>query len=87
MVPEFVVEFYASRTDARAVAGHADRARASGEELARQGTPVRYVRSLFVPDDETCFFLFEAQSAAAVQQAALDADLPFERVVEVMPEL
>ena len=83
-VPEFLVEFYVSRPDAAAVDSGAQRARAGAEELTREGTPVRYLRSIFVPEDETCFFLYDGASADAVREAATRAGLPFERVAGVI---
>jgi len=45
---------------------------------------VRFVRSIFVPKDEICFFVFEAMSASAVEAACGRAALRFERVVEAI---
>ena len=81
---EFVVECYVSRADAGAVERGAERARLAAEELTREGTPVRYLRSIFVPEDETCFFMCEAASADAVRETARRAALPFERVAEAV---
>ena len=33
-----------------------------------EGTPIHCVRSILVPEDETCFFVFEAAAAIAVQE-------------------
>ena len=77
---EFLVELYVSGVDPGAVERDAERARLGAEELTREGKPVRYLRSIFVPEDETCFFLFEAASADSVREAATRAALPFERV-------
>ncbi len=79
---EFLVEIYASRTDAAAVERSAIRAERAAEELTRDGTPVRYLRSIFVPEDETCFFLYEAGSADAVYEALMRASLLPGRVRE-----
>lgn len=63
-----------------------DSARTASAQLSRQGTPVRFVRSIFVPEDETCFHLYEAASAESVREAARRAALPFERVTELGTE-
>jgi Protein of unknown function (DUF4242) len=81
-VAEFLVELYAPKHDGRTVVDGAERARLGAEELTREGTPVRYVRSIFVPEDETCFFLFEAETVDGVREAARRAELHFERIVE-----
>jgi hypothetical protein len=43
--------------------------------MRREGTPVRFLRSIFVPEDDTCFLLYEAPSARSVRQAAGRAGL------------
>jgi len=48
--------------------------------MQREGIPVRFVRSVFVPEDETCFYLYEAASVDAVREAARRAALPVEAV-------
>jgi Protein of unknown function (DUF4242) len=81
---EFLVELYVSREDAAAVESGAESARRAADELTREGTPVRYLRSIFVPEDETCFFLYEASNAVDVIEATRRADLPFERIAEAL---
>jgi hypothetical protein len=53
-------------------------------EMTQEGTPVRYLRSTFVPGEDKCFCLFEGPSAEAVKQANERAQLPFERIVEAL---
>jgi len=81
---EYLLELYVSRGDPGAVASGAERARAAAEELTEEGTSVRYVRAIFVPEDETCFFLYEAGSVEAVRDAARRAGLGSERVTEAL---
>lgn len=81
---EYILELYVSRGDPTTVAAGAERARAAAEELTAEGTHVRYVRAIFVPEDETCFFLYEAGSADAVREAAARAGLGAERVTEAL---
>ena len=83
---QFLVELYLSSTDIDGVERGARRARLAAEQLARTGTPVRYVRSMFLPKDETCLLLYEATSADAVRAAVRRAALPFDRVAEVVAE-
>ena len=79
-MPEYLLELYVPRTGARVAADHGEHARAAAEDLTRQGRPVRYRCSIFVPGEETCFVVFEAPSADAVRAAARLAALPCERV-------
>jgi uncharacterized protein DUF4242 len=81
---EFLVEFYLSRTDAAALRRSVRRARLAAEEQTRQGMPVRYLRSMYLPDEETCFLLCEAGSAEAARRVAARAAIAFERVSEVI---
>jgi hypothetical protein len=82
-MPEFVVELYIARTDVATMRGAARRARQAAQELTILGTPVRYMRSIFVPEDETCFLLYEAASPDDVRVAIARADLSSDHVAEV----
>lgn len=57
---------------------------ATSKEMTAQGTPVRYIRSTFVPESGACMCLFEASEAAAVKRANETARIPFDRIVEAM---
>jgi hypothetical protein len=61
-VPTYVAEVYVPRSRARAAraAGGGHALRPIG--LRQAGIPVRYVRALHLPDDETCFHVVEAAS-------------------------
>src|SRR5215470_6906035 len=83
---EFLVEYYLSSTDAAAFEPAVTRARLAAEEQTRLGTPVRYLRTMYLPDDETCFLLYEAESAEAARQAALLAAGTFERISVVVED-
>jgi uncharacterized protein DUF4242 len=82
----FLVELYLPRTDVAAFAWSTRRARLAADELSLQGTPVRYLHSIFVPADEMCFHLYEADSPDGVREAARRAALHFERVSEAVSE-
>lgn len=81
---EFLLELYVPRDGRGTVDADADRADRAASELTREGTPVRYVRSIYVPEDETCFLLYEADSADAVREAARRAELPYDRIAETL---
>jgi hypothetical protein len=51
------------------------RARSAAERVNSEETPVRFLRSIFVPDAETCFHLFQG-TAAAVAAAVSGAQIP-----------
>jgi hypothetical protein len=72
-VSEFIVEVYVPRTGALATAGVC---RAAGEH----SPPVRYLRAILVPEDETCYLLFDAASADDVRAVVTRAAVPFERI-------
>jgi hypothetical protein len=75
-VPSYLVETFLPRGAAGERMALERRARSAADELTRQGTCVRFDRTIHVPEDEICFFLFDAQSgreaALVAQQAALD---------------
>jgi hypothetical protein len=54
------------------------RARSAAEHVNSEELPVRFLRSIFVPDDETCFHLFEG-TAAAVAETLSRADIAPDR--------
>src|SRR5690348_8424421 len=57
---------------------------AKGEELTASGTPVRYLRSTFAPQDGRCMCLFEADSSDDVQRLNDEAGIPYDRIVPAM---
>ena len=81
---EYLLEVYVTRTDTNAVKDSTRRARAGAEAAAADGSIVRFVRSIFMPADDTCFLLYEADSPEAIHEAARRAGLPIERVVEAL---
>jgi hypothetical protein len=83
---EFVAERYLPADARAAAAGGADAARAAAEELTREGTAIEFVRSIFIPEDETCLHLYRAESRGAVQALADRAALRLERVTEAVTD-
>jgi Protein of unknown function (DUF4242) len=61
------------------------RVRSAAAELSESGTPVRYVRSIFVPEDEICFHVIDGPSRAAVVETARRAGISTTRIAEAVP--
>jgi hypothetical protein len=83
---EFLLELYVSRTEPETVEAGAERAQRAAEQLSCEGTPIRFLHTMFVPEEETCFYLYEAASADVVREAARRAELAPESVVEAISE-
>jgi hypothetical protein len=84
-MPSYFVESYQPRGRAGELADAIVRARLAASLLAAQGTPVRHLRSAYVPDDEICLHLFEAASAQLACEASRRAGIAVDRVVEALP--
>jgi hypothetical protein len=80
----FLVEGYVARRDHTNLAEAARRAREATRALSAEGVIVRYLHSILVPGDETCFHLFESQSIDAVEEVGRRAQLPFDRISEAV---
>jgi len=80
----FVVERYLSAVSPEELAAAVDRDRRAAEAMTAAGTPVRYLFTIYLTSDESCFCLFEAPSADAVREAQLRAGIGFERIVEAI---
>jgi hypothetical protein len=86
-MPEFMVELYVSETDCDAIAVWASRVNDAAAELTAEGRPIRLLRSILVPEDETCFLFVDADTAETARETARRAALAFERVVEATADL
>ena len=83
-MPSYLVESYLARGGAGERTTRERRARSAAEELTREGTRVRFDRSIHVPEDEICFFVFDAPSGREAALAAQRARLEPLRVVEAI---
>jgi Nickel responsive protein SCO4226-like len=57
---------------------------AARARAACDGERVRFLRSIYVPEDDACFFLYEGLSAQSVTAAARRAELGVRRVDAAM---
>ena len=83
-MPSYLVETFLARGDAGGRAARERRARSVAVELTAQGTVVRFDRTIHLPEDEICFFVFEAPSGRDAALAAQRAELGPLRVVEAI---
>jgi hypothetical protein len=83
---EFAAEQYLPGTDAAVAERSASVARLVAEQLTLEGTAVEFVRSIFIPQDETCIHMYRANSIEAVEKVAAAAGLRFERVSEAVTD-
>ena len=81
---KYVVERYLPGITPDQLTAAAGAAKSTTAAMAQEGTPVRYLRSTFIPGEEKCFCLFEGPSAEVVRTANDRAELPYERIVEAM---
>ena len=83
-MPKYMVERYLPGITSDQLAAAAARAKSTTAQMTEEGTPIRYLRSTFLPGEEKCFCLFEGPSEQVVKEANERAEIPLERVVEAM---
>jgi hypothetical protein len=81
-MPSYLVETFLARGHAEERAARELRARSAAEELTQGANRVRFDRTIHVPEDEICFFVFDAPSGGDAARAAERAGLEPIRVVE-----
>jgi hypothetical protein len=83
-VPSYLVETYLARGQAGERAARERRARSAAEELTQESASVRFECSIYVPEDEICFFVFDAPSGREAALLAQRSGLEPTRVVEAV---
>ena len=83
-MPSYLVETFLARGNPGECRERWRRATSAAEELTREGTRVRFDRTIYVPEDEICFFVVEAPSGRDAARAAERAQLEPFRVVEAV---
>ena len=74
-MPSYLVETYLARGRAGERTARDQQARTAAEELTQERTCVRFERSIYVPEDEICFFVFDAPSGRDAALVAHRAEL------------
>lgn len=80
----FLVEAYCSAEELAAGRARLHNLGDATRNLGVGTLPVRLLHAVFVPDDETCLYVFEATSAEAVLEATDRIGLRFERLTEAV---
>jgi hypothetical protein len=80
----YLVELHRPVGGWRDLQGVAARARAAAGQVREDGQVVRLLRTIFVPEDDSCFFLYEGSSAEAVVEAGQRAAVAIGRVAEAV---
>jgi hypothetical protein len=82
----YLVEAYLPRTSPGGAKAVATRARGVAVEMRRHGTPIWFLRSFFVPEDELWFGFYEARSSDDVGEAARGAELVLGRIQKAVDD-
>ena len=80
----FLVEHYRPGITVEEFREAASRMRQVSEAMATSPSPIRFLHSTLIPEDETAFCVFHASSQAAVEEAYRHAGVSFERIVDAM---
>jgi hypothetical protein len=81
---QYLVEAYTSKRGGDDLGSLVARARKAAAAMRRDGIDVHYLRPILVPEDETCFHLFEAPSAEVVAEISKRAELAYDRIAEAV---
>jgi hypothetical protein len=83
-VKQFFVEVFTARATAGKLATSERRATSAARRLSSADREVQFVRATYIPEDEICFFVFDAASGTDAALAAQRAELDPLRVVEAI---
>lgn len=56
----------------------------TSDQFTKNGKPVRYIRTTFIPGEERSMCLFESTEPALVREVNEEAQIPFVRIVEAL---
>ncbi len=79
----YVVKRHLPGITLEALTGAGLRAKSCAAEMTEEGTPVRWLRSFFIPETEETHCYFEAPSSNAVKEVNERANIPFSKIHEV----
>jgi hypothetical protein len=83
-VAEYMLELFTPPSKAGELPATALRLDAAAKRVSGNDALVEYVRAIYVPEDETCFYIFDASSAEVVAKASEIAGLSDGRIVAAL---
>lgn len=83
-MPQFLVERHLPGITPDQLQAAGVRAKTCCDEMAAEGTEVRWIRSFFLPESERTFCLFQAPGRETVEEANHRARIPFEEIHDAM---
>ena len=82
--PAFLVERYLPASAAAALPMSVAAVETLCAEDRAAGDSVRYVQSIYLPTEDTCFCLFRAASSDAVRAINAEGNFPFDRMTRAV---
>jgi hypothetical protein len=83
-VPTYLVERYWPGVTSELLLEALNRGRRVMKQMSGEGTPVRDISCIFIPDEEVVFSVYEGPSAAAIRNLNDRAGIPVSRIVEAI---
>jgi hypothetical protein len=83
-VPSYLVETYLARGEAGSRTDQERRVRSATAAFTGEIRRVSFERSIYIPDEEICFYVLDAPSASHAAEAANRAGLTAIRITEVV---
>lgn len=80
----YLVEVYWSGVTEPQVVQTMRRVHQAAQDLIGEGSEISCLSAFFIPDDEVAFCLFDAASIETVDEACRLAELPFDRILQVV---
>jgi len=80
----FMAERYLASSPIRSLLAVVARDRLAARIMTTRGVPISHLRTIYMPEDEMYFSLFEAPSARSLQEVSDRLDLGFVRITEAM---
>ena len=81
---KYLIEAYVPTSSTASLGDHDVRLRRAAQEMAAEGTAIRLLDTLLIPEEEICFFVFEACSHEDVAELSRRAEIGYERIVRAL---